>query len=56
MESVIQEIEVIENDINQLDEKCRKIDCVIVREEFDAIVQLICDLFKCCFKKCLKSS
>jgi hypothetical protein len=53
---VIQEIEVIEKDIEQVNEKCRKIDCVIVRDAFDAFLKLICDLFRCCFKKCLKSS
>lgn len=53
---VIQEIEVIEKDLEQVNEKCRKIDCVIVRDAFDALLKLICDLFRCCFKKCLKSS
>ena len=42
--------------VEQVNEKCRKIDCVIIRDAFDAFLKLICDLFKCCFKKCLKSS
>ena len=53
---VIQEIEVIEKDIEQVNEKCRKIDCLIVQDAFDAFFKLIFDLFRCCFKKCLKSN
>jgi hypothetical protein len=54
--NVIQEIQIIEKDIEQVNEKCRKIDCVIVRDAFDAFLKLIIDLFRCCFKKCLKSN
>jgi hypothetical protein len=53
---VIQEIEVIEKDVEQVNEKCRKIDCVIIRDAFDAFVKLIFNLFRCCFKKRLISS
>ena len=53
---VIQEIQVIEKDIEQVNEKCRKIDCVIICNAVDVFIKLICDLFRCCFKKCLKSN
>ena len=56
MENVIQDIEVIEKDIEQVNEKCRKVDCLVLSDALDAFFKLIFDLFKCCFKKCLKSS
>jgi hypothetical protein len=54
--NIIDDIHTIEHDIEKVNEKCRKIDCVIIRDAFDALLKLICDLFRCCFKKCLKSS
>ena len=54
--NIIDDIHTIEHDVEDVNEKCRKIDCVIIRDAFDAFLKLICDLFKCCFKKCLKSS
>jgi hypothetical protein len=54
--NIIDDIHTIEKDIEQVNEKCRKIDCVIVRDAFDAFLKLIVDLFRCCFKKCLKSN
>ena len=50
---VIQEIEVIEKDIEQVNKKCRKIDCIIIRDAVDAFFKLIFNLFRCCFKKCI---
>ena len=54
--NIIDDIHTIEHDVEEVNEKCRKIDCVIIRDAFDEFLKLICDLFKCCFKKCLKSS
>ena len=54
--NIIDDIHTIEHDVEEVNEKCRKIDCVIIRDAFDALLKLICDLFRCCFKKCLKSS
>ena len=54
--NIIDDIHTIEHDVEEVNEKCRKIECVIIRDAFDALLKLICDLFRCCFKKCLKSS
>ena len=54
--NIIDDIHTIEHDVEEVNEKCRKIDCVIIRDAFDALLKLICYLFRCCFKKCLKSS
>ena len=54
--NIIDDIHTIEHDVEEVNEKCRKIDCVIIRDAFDALLKLICDLFRCCFTKCLKSS
>ena len=54
--NIIDDIHTIEHDVEEVNEKCRKIDCVIIRDAFDAFVKLIFDLFRCCFKKCLKSN
>ena len=54
--NIIDDIHTIEHDVEEVNEKCRKIDCVIIRDAFDAFLKLICDLLKCCFKKCLKSN
>ena len=54
--NIIDDIHTIEHDVEEVNEKCRKIDCVIIRDAFDAFLKLIFDLFFCCFKKCLKSN
>ena len=54
--NIIDDIHTIEHDVEEVNEKCRKIDCVVIRDAFDAFVKLIFDLFRCCFKKCVKSS
>ena len=54
--NIIDDIHTIEHDVEEVNEKCRKIDCIIIRDAFDAFVKLIFDLFRCCFKKCLNSS
>ena len=54
--NIIDDIHTIEHDVEEVNEKCRKIDCLIIRDAFDAFLKLIFDFFRCCFKKCLKSS
>ena len=56
IQAIEEYLKTIETDVEQVNEKCRKIDCIIIRDAFDAFVKLIFDLFRCCFKKCLKSS
>jgi hypothetical protein len=56
IQAIEEYLKTIETDVEQVNEKCRKIDCLIIREAVDAFFKLIFDLFRCCFKKCLKSS
>ena len=53
IQAIEEYLKTIETDVEQVNEKCRKIDC---REAVDAFFKLNFDLFRCCFKKCLKSS
>ena len=48
---IIQEIEVIEKDLEQVNEKCRKINCSAVYDSIIAMFKLLYDLIYICCKK-----
>jgi len=54
MDNIIEEVNVIEKDIENVNEKCNKIQCQPIYDALDAIVKLLYDIFKCF--KCLKKS
>ena len=51
MENVIQDIEVIEKDLEQVYEKCRKINCSALYDSITAMFKLLYDLIYICCKK-----
>ena len=49
---VVQEIEVIEKDVKDCDEKCKKVNCYALYDAFIASLKVLSDLvFLCCKKK-----
>ena len=48
---VVEEIEVIEKDLEQVNEKCRKINCSAVYDSIIAMFKLLYDLIYICCKK-----
>ena len=49
---VVQEIEVIENDVQDCDEKCKKVNCYALYDAIMASLKVLYDLiFLCCKKK-----
>ena len=49
---VAQEIEVIENDVKDCDEKCKKLNCYALYDAIMASLKVLYDLiFVCCKKK-----
>ena len=47
MDNIVQEVNVIEQDIEDVNEKCNKIQCTPIYNAFNAVIKLIVDLFKC---------
>ena len=43
----VNEVHVIEEDINDVEKKCNKIQCGGVYDAFKAVIKLIVDLFNC---------
>jgi ribosomal protein L37AE/L43A len=53
MDNIVEEVNVIEKDIENVNEKCNKIQCQPICDALDAVIKLFSDIFKCfkCFKK-----
>ena len=43
----VNEVKVIEDDIEDVEKKCNKIQCGGVYDAFKAVIKLIVDIFKC---------
>ena len=43
----VNEVHVIEEDINDVEKKCNKIQCGGVYDAFKAVIKLIVDIFRC---------
>ena len=44
---IIEDIKVIEEDINDVEKKCNKIQCGGVYDTIKAVIKLIVDIFNC---------
>ena len=55
MDNIVEEVNVIEKDIENVNEKCNKIQCQPICDALDAVIKLFSDIFKC-FKSCLHLS
>jgi hypothetical protein len=51
MQDVIHDIQVIEEDVKDVEQKCEKINCMAVYEAIIATIKLIYDILFCCCKK-----
>ena len=52
MQDVIHDIQVIEEDVKDVEQKCEKVNCMAVYDAIIATIKLIYDLiFFCCKKK-----
>jgi hypothetical protein len=51
MQDVIHDIQVIEEDVKDVEQKCRKVNCGALYEAIVATIKLIYDLLFCCCKK-----
>ena len=51
MENVINDIKVIEEDLENVEKKCEKVNCMALYDAVMATFKLIFDLFFCCCKK-----
>ena len=51
MDDIIENVKVIESDIEEIENKCNKIQCNPIYETIKSIFKLIIDLFKCCKPK-----
>ena len=52
MEDVIHDIQVIEEDVKDVEQKCKKVNCNALYDAIIATIKLIYDLlFYCCKKK-----
>ena len=47
MDNVIDEVNVIEKDIDDVNDKCSKIQCLPLYDALNAFLKLIYDVFKC---------
>ena len=47
MDNVIDEVNVIEKDVDDVNEKCNKIQCKPIYNAFNAVLKLIYDVLKC---------
>ena len=43
----VEEVNVIEKDIEDIDDKCNKIQCTPLYDAFNAVMKLIYDVLKC---------
>ena len=43
----VQEVNVIEKDIEDIDDKCNKIQCTPLYDAFNTVMKLIYDILKC---------
>ena len=48
---VLKDVEVIKEDIDDVNNKCSKIQCNPIYETFKAIIKLFTDMFKCIKRK-----
>jgi len=44
---IVNEVNVIEQDIEDVNEKCNKIQCQTIYNALNAVIKLIIDVFKC---------
>ena len=51
MENVINDIKVNEEDLENVEKKCEKVNCNAIYEAIVATIKLIYDLIFCCCKK-----
>jgi len=51
MEDVIHDIKVIEEDIENVEQKCEKVNCYALYDAVIATLKLLYDLLFCCCKK-----
>ncbi len=51
MENVINDIKLIEEDLENVEKKCEKVNCDAIYEAIVATIKLIYDLIFCCCKK-----
>ncbi len=47
MDDIIEDIKVIELDVEEIENKCNKIQCNGVYDAINAVIKLILDIFKC---------
>ena len=50
MASIVEEVNVIEQDIEEVNDKCNKIQCSPLYNAFNAVIKLFTDIFKCLVK------
>ena len=51
MEDVIHDIQVIEEDVKDVEQKCKKVNCYALYYAIVATIKLIYDILFCCCKK-----
>ena len=51
MEDVIHDIQVIEEDVKDVEPKCKKVNCYALYDAIVATIKLIYDILFCCCKK-----
>ena len=51
MENVIDNIKVIEDDLENVEKKCEKVNCTALYDAIMATIKLLYDLIFCCGKK-----
>ncbi len=44
---IIEDVKVIESDIEEIENKCNKVQCSGVYDTIKAVIKLIVDIFKC---------
>ncbi len=51
IEHIIEEVNVIEQDVENIDKNCKRINCTAVYDSIMSIFKLLYDLLKCCRNK-----
>ena len=51
MENVINDMKVIEEDLENVEKKCQKVNCTALYDAIIATIKLLYDLIFCCCKK-----
>ena len=51
MEDVIHDIQVIEEDVKDVEQKCKNVNCYALYDAIVATIKLIYDILFCCCKK-----